>query len=342
MPAQHTKVLITGASGFLGGNILSACQQHARLLPIAACRDKSRLSETFTGEVRVGDLRDTDYVNSLVKDIDIICHAGTWAAMWNHRQQEQQNFYQPTINLIDAAMAAGVKRFIMSGSVVMTKPSHAGVINDDVAAAAYTKFWPHLDYLIDIDRYMQDNAQRGMQMIQLRLGHFVGAGNALGLVPVLVPRLKTCLVPWLAGGKSRMPLLADSDAGNGFIAACLAANLNNYESFNICGMNFPRSRDVIAYIADKTGSAKPWFSVPYTLGYAFAWLMEKLYPLLPGKAPFLTRSIVHLAEDWHCATQYAQNKLGYQPQKSWQDALDEALAQLQIRNYPWPALAQRG
>ncbi|WBB55608.1 hypothetical protein [Verrucosispora sp. WMMD573] len=27
-------------------------------------------------------------------------------------------------------------------------------------------------------------------------------------------------------------------------------------------------------MSDETGSPRPWFSVPYTAGYAFAWLME--------------------------------------------------------------------
>ena len=75
--------------------------------------------------------------------------------------------------------------------------------------------------------------------------------------------------------------------------------------------------------------------------YLFAWLMEKCFPVLPGKAPFLTRSIVHLAEDWPCATEHAKNKLGYYPQKDWKIAMDEALNDLKVKNYPWPYLAQK-
>ena len=79
----------------------------------------------------------------------------------------------------------------------------------------------------------------------------------------------------------------------------------------------------------------------YTVGYAFAFAMEKLFPVMPGKAPFLTRSIVHLAEDWPCNTGYAREKLGYNPQKDWRKALDEALDELKAKDYPWPRLAQR-
>jgi len=341
MAEQPLTVLVTGASGFLGKTVLKAFRDHASVRVIAACRDRRRLPEGFTGEVREGDLRDADYLPRLVKDVDVICHIGTWAAMWNHRQLEERNFYQPTLALIEAAIAAGVKRFIMTSTVaIAAKPATATAL-DDFSATRKTGFWPHLDHLIDIDNHMQANARRGMQMINLRLGHFIGAGNTLGLVPALVPRLKTWLVPWLAGGTSRMPLVTDSDLGEAYVKACLAQSLDDYESFNICGSEFPSTREVIRYVADKTGAPAPLFSVPYPAGYAFAFVMEKLFPILPGKAPFLTRSIVHLAEDWLCRTDYARDKLDYLPQKDWRCALDEALDELKARDYPWPRLAQR-
>jgi len=340
MPNTKLNVLLTGASGFLGTNLLNALASQENINVIAACRDISKLSNTFKGEIRQGDLRDPAYRQALVKDIDIICHAGTWAAMWSHAKEENTNFYQPTIDLIEQAKKAGVKRFIMTSTVASAKPTKHKFKNADFSPSAYTGFWPHLDRLIDIEKYMKSNSHQGMQMVVMRLGHFIGAGNKIGLVPALVPRLKTYLVPWLSGGKSRLPLVTDKDLANAYVAACLADNLLDYESFNICGENFPSTREVINYISNKTGMPKPLYSVPYPAGYAFAWLMEKLFPLIPGKAPFLTRSIVHLAEDWWCDGDYAKQKLGYQPQKGWQVAMDEALKELKKQNYSWPYLAQ--
>ena len=340
MSLNTIKILVTGANGFLGSNLLKAYAQH-NMETIAACRDKNKLPDYFKGEVREGDLRDPAYIKSVVKNINVICHTGTWASMWNHAQCEQENFYNPTINLMEHAIDAGVERFIMTSTVAIAQPGKGNSAIDDFAKPSYTGFWPHLDYLVDVDTYMKKNAHRGMKMINLRLGHFVGAGNKIGLVPALVPRLKTYLVPWLAGGKSRLPLVADTDLANSFIAATVAESLQPYESFNICGSSFPTTREVVEYIAKQTGAPMPFFNVPFTLGYLFAWLTEKLFPILPGKAPFLTRSIVHLAEDWQCTTYYAEKKLGYRPQKNWETALDEALAELKSNQYPWPSLAQK-
>ena len=340
MSLETPTILVTGATGFLGKSILNAFAQYENVEVIAACRNPAKLTKSFKGEVREGDLRDPSYRQAVVKNVDVICHAGTWASMWGHDQQEQQYFYQPALDLIEQSIAAGVKRFLLSGSVVIANPSKTDSFIDDFSPTVKTGLWPHIDYLIDIDTYMKNNARRGMQMVTMRLGHFVGAGNKLGLVPVLVPRLKTYLVPWLAAGKSRLPLIADTDLGNSFVSASLVKSLNDYESFNICGNSFPTTREVIDYIAAKTGAPTPLISVPYSAGYLFAWLMEILFPILPGKSPFLTRSVVHLAEEWVCATDYAKSKLGFQPQKDWRTAMDEALDELKANDYPWPHLTQ--
>jgi len=229
MSAEKQTILVTGATGFLGKSIINAFNRNNKVNLIAACRDRNKLPETFIGEVREGDLRDPRYLKTLVKDVDVICHAGTWAAMWGHDALEQQNFYQPTLQFIECAIDAGVKRFLMSSTVVIASKDRNDSVIDDFSATKKTAFWPHVDYLIDIDNHMKKNAHRGMQMINMRLGHFIGEGNTMGLVPVLVPRLKTWLVPWLKKGRSRLPLVADSDLGNSYVKAVLAEGLEPYE-----------------------------------------------------------------------------------------------------------------
>lgn len=155
MTAKTLNVLVTGATGFLGKAILNAFALNENINLIAACRNKQNLPESFKGDVRQGDLRDSTYLKTMVKDIDVICHAGTWAAMWGHAKQEQQNFYQPNIELIEYAIEAGVKRFLMAGTIAIAKKNNKASVYDDFSETAKTGFWPHLDCLIDIDNYMK-------------------------------------------------------------------------------------------------------------------------------------------------------------------------------------------
>lgn len=340
MTEQHTlRVLVTGASGFLGRNILRALISHPQIVPVAACRDKNKIDQGFNGEIRVGDLTDPHDRHALCQNVDVICHAGGWASMWNHKETERTHFLEPTRDLINTAIQSGVQRFIMANTVTMAAKVQAVQPIGDFAPTQHTGYWPHLDRLIDIDDHMRANSTRGTTMVTLRLGHFIGAGNRLGIVPALTPRLRTYLVPWLAGGRKHLPLVADTDLGQAFLRACVAEGLDDYESFNICGTAFPTLREVVNFIATETGFPKPLYSVPYPAGYAFGWLMEKLHPVLPGY-PFLTRSIVHLCEDWVCPSDYATHKLGYLPQKDWRVTIREHLADLKAQGYPWPHLNQ--
>jgi nucleoside-diphosphate-sugar epimerase len=334
------RILVTGATGFLGGNVLQVLMLQPGVEVIAACRSRAKLPTEFKGKVRIGDLADAAYRREVVREVDVVCHTAAWASLWGHAQLERTRFYAPNIDLIEQSIQHGVKRFIQTSSVAIGKVLHDGAAHDDRSPTQYTEFWPHLDRLIDIDHHMHANSHRGTQMVTLRLGHFIGKSNRLGLLPALVPRLRTYLVPWLAGGRKRMPLVADTDLGHAFALAAVAENLNSYESFNICGAAFPTMHEVVEFIAKETGFPKPLYSVPYSLGYAFGWLMEKLHPILPGSSPFLTRSIVHLSEDWMCSNDYAQQKLGYVPQKDWRVAAREHLADLGAARYPWPRLAQ--
>lgn len=332
------RVLVTGASGFLGRNILQALATRADLELVAACRRPEGLPSTFSGERRLGDLRDARYRAEVVRGIDVICHAGTWGSLWGHAEVERKDFLEPTRDLVEQAIQSGASRFLMTSTMVIAPPPREGVL-DDHAPAKYTRFWPHLDRLIDVDAFMRANAGRGTQMITMRLGHFVGAGNTLGLVPALAPRLRTRLVPWIAGGRHRLALVTDTDLGQAYLRACVAPDLDDYEAFNICGSAFPSTREVIDLVAREGGLPRPWFSVPRWAAYAFGWLMERLHPVLPGKAPFLTRSIVYLAEDWPCSVERAAAKLGYVAAKDWRAAMREAVAELRAKGFPWPPLA---
>ena len=337
---KKIRVLVTGATGFLGSNILQALKAQPEVEIIAACRNRQKLPRNFKGEVRMGNLMDADYRREVMTDVDVVCSAGNWASMWKHKDLERQRFYEPMLDLVEQAIQQGVKRFIQTSTVVIGAVEKKNKPIDDFSRTQYTGFWPHLDCLIDLDRYMRANSTRGTQMVTMRLGNFIGKGNRLGMLPALVPRLKTYLVPWLAGGRKRAPLVADTDLGAAFALAAVADGLNDYESFNICGAEFPTLREVVQFVAAEAGCPKPLYSVPYPAGYAFGWLMETLEPVMPGSSPFLTRSIVHLCENWICPNDYARKKIGYAPQKDWRIAVREHLADLKAEGYPWPRLAQ--
>ncbi|MBS4099455.1 MAG: NAD(P)-dependent oxidoreductase [Sulfuricella sp.] len=320
-------VLVTGANGFVGSHALEALQQRGDVRVIAACRDKGKLPAGFTGEVREGDLRDAAYRKSLVADVDVVCHAAAWSSLWGHAEESRSLFLEPSLALIEAARSAGVKRIVNTSTASAAAPQDSA---DPMSRGIDRPFWPHLGNVITIENALREQAAPNFQVVNLRLGIFAGQRYALGVLPILAPRLKTHLVPWVAGGRTSLPITDGRDIGQAFALAATTSGLADYESFNIVGPEVPSVRQVITFLHDEFGLPLPHFGVPFALAYPFAWLMEKLDPLVPWE-PLVTRSIVHLMEEVSADNQKAQRLLGYRPVHPWREAVRLQMREMGIR-----------
>lgn len=320
-------VLVTGASGFVGGHVLEALAQCKEITPVAACRDTKRLPEGFRGEVRQGDLRDPAYRREVLRGIDTVCHAAAWTSLWGHAEQSRELYLQPSLALLAEAKQAGVRRFINVSTTSAAAPDYSA---DAMSHGITRAFWPHLGNVIAIEEALREASDPLFCGVNLRLGIFAGQRYALGLLPILVPRLKTHLVPWVAGGKTSLPIIDGRDIGAAFAAAVTAAGLSGYVGVNVVGPEVPSVRQVIEFLHDEYGLPKPHFGVPFAVAYPFAWLMETLDPLVPWE-PLVTRSIIHLMEEVSADNQRASSLLGYQPRYHWKDAVRAQMDEMQVR-----------
>jgi len=167
---------------------------------------------------------------------------------------------------------------------------------------------------------MRAKANNVTAMINMRFGIFAGEHYALGILPILLPRLKTHLVPWVAGGKTSLPVIDGRDIGEAMKCAVMAEELKGYQSFNVVGKDIPTIREVIEFIHNEFGYPKPHFGVPFFMAYPFAWLMETIDPIVPWE-PLICRSIVHLLEEVAADNGRATEMLDYHPAHNWREAV---------------------
>lgn len=318
------RVLITGATGFMGSHILEILQNEPLEISVA-CRTPEKLPPSYSGLIKTGDLRDSEYVADLVKNVDIICHAAAWTSLWSHKQQSHDNFLIPTLNLIRAAKLAGVKHFIFPSTTSAAAPVSS---RDSMNEGIPRHFWPHLCNVIHIENELQKQASKSFSTVILRLGIFVGRRYNLGILPVLLPRLNTHLVPWLDKGKTRLPLIDGEDIARAFLNTINTNNLKIFERINIVGVEQPTVEELINFIHDNYNYPQPHFTVPFSLAYKFAWLMEKLSVFTPWE-PLVTRSLIHLMEETQSNNQFASEKIGYQPSVHWKDSISAQIEELQ-------------
>lgn len=326
MSNSRIRVLVIGASGFVGSHALEALSADGSVEVIAACRNKTRLLQSFQGETRVGDIRDESYLCSVFDGIDIVCNAFAWTSLYNHAKESERLFLQPSMRLIDLAIKSGVKRFINVSTTSAASPDTSA---DAMSTGINRTYWPHLSNVVAIENQLRNKASTDFTVINLRLGLFAGNRYALGLLPILLPRLKTHLVPYVAGGHTSMPIVDGRDIGQALHKAALVEGLSGYQSFNIVGPSVPSVREVIDLL-HKHDYPKPHFNVPFPMAFAFAWLMESIDPIVPWE-PLVTRSIIHLLREVNADNQRAMDILGYEPKYHWREAVETQIAEMNKR-----------
>jgi dihydroflavonol-4-reductase len=108
------KVLITGASGLLGGHIAKQFHDQGydiRLL-LRSSSNKQGVKE-YSPEIFYGDLTDPNILYDAVKGCDFVVHSASLTAneITDFAYYEEANV-KGTINLVNAAISHGIKKFI--------------------------------------------------------------------------------------------------------------------------------------------------------------------------------------------------------------------------------------
>lgn len=320
-------ILVSGASGFIGSHTLNWLSKKSDIQLIAACRDKARLPADFNGEVRQGDFRDPAYLAHLLDGVDVVVNAMAWSSLWRHRHESEALFLKPTLALIDRFVNSSASRLI---NISTTSAASPGKSRDAMSKGIPRRFWPHLCNLIRVENHLREIASNDKCVVNLRLGIFAGEHYALGVLPILLPRLKTHLVPWVAGGKTHLPIADGRDYAQAMGLAALDEELSDFNAFNVVGKEVPRVREVIMFLHQEFGYPKPHFSVSFFAAYIFAALMEKIDPFVPWE-PLIVRSIVHLLEETGADNDLVAAALGYQPEYDWRDSIRLQVAEMQLR-----------
>lgn len=177
------KILITGGAGYIGSTIASLCTD-AGVTPLIL-DDFSKGLKTFAAQHTYyeGDIADKDLIARICTehpDIYACIHCAAKIVVPESVEEPlayYNNNVAKSISLLEALVAGGVRRFILSSTASMYKPGEDLMVNED------SELDPQSPYAASkylLERILKDTAASGaLEVIALRYFNPIGADPKL-------------------------------------------------------------------------------------------------------------------------------------------------------------------
>lgn len=297
--------------------------EHKNLQLVAATRSPYNLPAGYRGEVRVGDLRDANYLDRVLTGIDVICHAAGWSNYSAQGQASRVNYLEPTIDLINRAREWRVARFVNLSSIGVAAFNRR---SQDDSPGKPRRGCAMLNCMVAVEDYLKTQADR-ISIINLRAGIYSGQQLHLGLLPLLLQRPG---LPLVAGRYGYLPIVDGDDLGQAFARAALLPDISGYVSLNIAGAESPTQKAVLEFI---NTNSKQKYATPAALPLALALPIYKVLSWLSyqQKNPATTCAITAMLTNPAIDTHKAQQLLGYKPLVKWQTSIENFVSDYQHR-----------
>lgn len=323
------QLLITGASGFLGGRTAA----HFARLPQYSVRATSRSTKKEANLTQLGcefvpgDLTDATFVSQLVAGMDTIVHCAALSSPYGVRSAFESANILATETLLQAARNAGVSKFIFisTPTVYVDLTSKFNVKESDplpknpVNRYAETK--------LQAERIVLANNSQGIQTLALRPRAIIGAEDTV-IFPRVLNAYEKGKLKIVGKGDNLCDLTCVRNVIEAIHCAMYAPEHAYGEAYNITNGEPVNFWEMLNYALESLGYNRVHKKVPKALAIRVASLVESYYKLFhPHKEPTLTAyGIAVLADHFTMDISKAQTLLNYKPVMTTKEGIDEFIA----------------
>ncbi|QIH09990.1 MULTISPECIES: NAD-dependent epimerase/dehydratase family protein [unclassified Pseudomonas] len=305
------KVLVTGATGFVGRSLLQWLLRQPNYDVVGACRSPQQARTSSPEIISVGELSaETDWQAALT-NVEVVVHLAARAHVLKEQDADPKTKFQRTnvdgtLALATQALAAGVRRFIFISSIGVNGNFTSGQAFNETSTPA-----PHADYArskLEAESRLQDLLnETEMELVIIR-PPLVYAGHAPGNFRRLQKLIASNVPLPFAMVKNQRSMIALENLVD-FIGCCIQHPLAANELFLISDNADISTAQMARYLAKGMGRKATLLPIPRRFLYWGAKLLgnEGLYIQLCGSLVIDSRK--------------SRTLLGWQPPVSSEDAL---------------------
>jgi len=326
------KVLITGASGFLGGHLTEVFLEAGHSVR-ALVRRTSRTDklERPGVDIVVGDLKDEEALRTAVDGVQVVVHAAS--TMAGIPEEYREATIGGTRSLLGAAQEAGVRRFVHISSIgVHRLGSTSGRViteespyeTDPALLTTYVKS------KIGSEKEVLGAAQAGeLEVVVVRPGLLYGPGGNWNL-PRMGYAFGGGVYAIVGNGSNVLPVC--------YVRNCAAAVLRAAEAEGVAGQAFNVLDDEgftqIEYLNRLKAEARPRLKIlrmPYPIARAFGRCFGLGMRLLGRANPFHPAHMIACRRRLTYSNERAKQVLGWRPHTGREEALAATMSAIAAR-----------
>jgi 2-alkyl-3-oxoalkanoate reductase len=315
------KVLVTGASGFLGGHVaelLAKRGDQVRAL-VRTTSNRRHLESVRNVELFEGSVEAVDRVREAVDGVDAVVHS---AGLIKARSTDE--FFAVnvggTANLVEAARKQGLKRFVFVSSLEACGPSADG---EPVSADQENPVTAYGRSKLAAEKVVL-SAKDDMPVVILRPGAIYGPRD--GEILEAFKAIKRGVLPLVAGGEAKGMWIYATDCAEACVLAIDADVPSGSTYFVDDGCGPIAQRQMLAD-AERALGTRALFrkSLPVPLLMTVARGIEA-FGRLANRPVMLTREKANmLLQHWVCSSEDTRRDLGWTPKVPWSEGVGLAV-----------------
>ncbi|WP_296256623.1 MULTISPECIES: NAD-dependent epimerase/dehydratase family protein [unclassified Pseudomonas] len=318
------KILVTGASGFIGGRFARFALEQGLSVRVNGRRAQGVEHLVRRGaEFIQGDLNDPERVYALCDDVEAVVHCAGAVGTWGRRQDFHQSNVQVTENVVEACLKQQVRRLVhlSSPSIYFDGHSHLAVREEQVPKRFYNHY-AATKYLAEQKVFGAE--EFGLEVIALRPRFVTGAGDT-SIFPRLLQMQRKRRLSIIGNGLNKVDFTSIQNLNEALLSSLLAAGSALGKAYNISNGAPVPIWDVVNYVMRQMQLPPVTRYRSYGLGYSAAALNEAACMLWPGRPePALSRiGMQVMSRDFTLDISRARHYLDYQPKVNVWTALDE-------------------